>query len=455
VNKSQILAALGILFTAICMGLFVARYDFNPQAIGLIALALVFIPTLIKPDIGFIIIIISMLFSPDIILGKTSAREIAVRVDDIFLLLVIFAWLIRSAFSKDLSKAFSNKLTPLFFSYITICLVSSVIAATIGRIDLKLSLLSILKYAEYFLLFLMVKDNLKNMRQVKLFVLVFLLTALIVSVHTNLYIQDQINAGVTFFRVAPPVESRGGGEANTMGGYLLFMLAMTAGLLLYSRNFLVRVFLIILALFMLRSFLYTLSRGSYLAFLPVAVALVFLSRKLLFGFLVGAIIVIVVMFMPQMVKERVSQTVVPKEGVGGRYMDLEESPKLRLDSWKNVIFEKFPKSPLIGHGVAKGFIDGQFFSTLNEVGFLGLMVFIWILIRLFNAARLSFHYLLKARDNFALGITAGFIAGFVGLLFHSISTNTFIIIRIMEPFWFIAAIVVSLPGMLPQEASGQ
>ena len=89
-NRDQLLASLGILFTAICMGLFVARYDFNPQAIGLFVLFLVFIPTVIKPDIGFIIIIISMLFSPDIILGKTSVREVSVRVDDIFLLVVVF-----------------------------------------------------------------------------------------------------------------------------------------------------------------------------------------------------------------------------------------------------------------------------------------------------------------------------------------------------------------------------
>jgi len=192
-----------------------------------------------------------------------------------------------------------------------------------------------------------------------------------------------------------------------------------------------------------------------LAFLPVAIALIFLSRKLIFAFLIGAIIVVVVMFMPQMVRERVSQTVVPKEGMSGKYMELEESPKSRLDSWKSVLFKKFPKSPLIGHGVAKGFIDGQFFSTLEEVGALGVLLFIWILVRLFNAARLSFHYLLKARDNFALGITIGFIAGFVGLLFHSISTNSFIIIRIMEPFWFMAAIIVSLPDILAREAENQ
>jgi hypothetical protein len=41
----------------------------------------------------------------------------------------------------------------------------------------------------------------------------------------------------------------------------------------------------------------------------------------------------------------------------------------------------------------------------------------------------------------------GFIAGFVGLLFHGLGANTFIIVRIMEPFWFMAALVVMIPKL--------
>jgi hypothetical protein len=38
----------------------------------------------------------------------------------------------------------------------------------------------------------------------------------------------------------------------------------------------------------------------------------------------------------------------------------------------------------------------------------------------------------------------GYLAGFAGLFFHAIGSNTFIIIRIAEPFWFFTAIVVKL-----------
>jgi len=41
----------------------------------------------------------------------------------------------------------------------------------------------------------------------------------------------------------------------------------------------------------------------------------------------------------------------------------------------------------------------------------------------------------------------GFLAGFIGLLFHAIGANTFIIVRIMEPFWFTLALVIMLPQL--------
>jgi hypothetical protein len=45
------------------------------------------------------------------------------------------------------------------------------------------------------------------------------------------------------------------------------------------------------------------------------------------------------------------------------------------------------------------------------------------------------------------GLTNGFLAGYIGLLFHAIGANTFIIVRIMEPFWFFAGIIAVLPAL--------
>jgi hypothetical protein len=45
------------------------------------------------------------------------------------------------------------------------------------------------------------------------------------------------------------------------------------------------------------------------------------------------------------------------------------------------------------------------------------------------------------------GLAGGFMAAIVGILVHGIGANSFIIIRIMEPFWLIAAIVLAMPGL--------
>ena len=50
-------------------------------------------------------------------------------------------------------------------------------------------------------------------------------------------------------------------------------------------------------------------------------------------------------------------------------------------------------------------------------------------------------------DELYIGLTLGFVAGFVGLMAHAITSNTFIIIRIMEPFWFLTGIIIMLPSI--------
>jgi mannitol-specific phosphotransferase system IIBC component len=54
-------------------------------------------------------------------------------------------------------------------------------------------------------------------------------------------------------------------------------------------------------------------------------------------------------------------------------------------------------------------------------------------------------------DNLYKGLTLGFIAGFIGLAIHALTANTFILIRIMEPFWFIAGIIMMLPKVKEEE----
>jgi O-antigen ligase len=94
------------------------------------------------------------------------------------------------------------------------------------------------------------------------------------------------------------------------------------------------------------------------------------------------------------------------------------------------------------------FIDGQYIYTLPELGIIGFLSLLWLLWTIYKQ---SLHVYRKMDDELYKGLTLGFIAGFIGLTIHALTANTFIIIRIMEPFWFITAIVMMLPTIKEEE----
>ncbi|MBW1802829.1 MAG: hypothetical protein JRJ85_19115 [Deltaproteobacteria bacterium] len=132
--------------------------------------------------------------------------------------------------------------------------------------------------------------------------------------------------------------------------------------------------------------------------------------------------------------------------VGG--VKLDTSTSARLFSWR-AASRDWIKHPILGFGVTGyRFVDAQYIRVLMETGLLGLILFFLLLSKIFKQAYIVFK---ESIDPFEKGLTMGFLAGFVGLLFHSIGANTFIIVRIMEPFWFVTAMVVMLPEMTDDE----
>ena len=127
---------------------------------------------------------------------------------------------------------------------------------------------------------------------------------------------------------------------------------------------------------------------------------------------------------------------------------LDTSLSERLHSWEKAAIG-FIQQPTLGHGVTGfGFVDAQYFRVLIETGAIGLVIFLYLIISIFKLSIQTSHQL---HTPYYKGIVTGFMAGYIGLLVHAIGANTFIIVRIMEPFWFVAAIVFALPGLEAQE----
>jgi O-antigen ligase len=158
---------------------------------------------------------------------------------------------------------------------------------------------------------------------------------------------------------------------------------------------------------------------------------------------------------PKVTKDRVTYTFT--QGIGRTDVvtiagiQLDTSTSARIQSWQEAIRE-LSQRPVLGFGVTGyRFVDAQYVRVAAETGLLGLLIF---LLLLGTILRESQRVCNACHDPFDKGLTIGFIAGFTGLLFHAIGANTFIIVRIMEPFWFVAAMVMMIPS-LEKDRKGQ
>ena len=127
---------------------------------------------------------------------------------------------------------------------------------------------------------------------------------------------------------------------------------------------------------------------------------------------------------------------------------LDTSTSARLHSWQGAL-KDFREHPFLGYGVTgHGFMDAQLPRVLSETGLIGLFTFLFLLYRLGQYGIRAYKMM---ADPYEKGLALGFVVGFLGLLVHSIGANTFVIVRIMEPFWLVAGLVMVLPILKPGE----
>ncbi len=415
------------------------------KTFALLAGVVIFIASFASTEIALYVLIFSMLLSPEFMVGATQGgslgRGVTLRLDDFLLAIVGFSWLAKMSINKELGLFLKTPLNKPIAFYVIICMVSTLFGAISDRVDLKTGFFYVMKYFEYMVVYFMVVNNLNTKDQAKRYVWAMLITCVIVS----LISAAQIPSGE---RVSAPFEGAVG-EPNTFGGYLVFMISITMGLFLHSiftRERLIYAGFIFLFAILL---LYTRSRSSYVAAIPAMLTFILLSGKkhwLIPAFLLAGILMPFIA--PNVAKERVAYTftqgINQKEAVEVAGVILDTSTSARLKTWARAS-KDWAKHPIIGYGVTGyGFIDAQYMRVITEAGFLGLIFFFILMGTIF---RETYDSLKKAKDPFFKGLSMGFIAGFVGLLFHGLGANTFIIVRIMEPFWFMAALVVMIPKL--------
>ncbi len=385
-------------------------------------------------------LIFSMLLSPEIAIGAQSQREVSIRMDDLLIFVISLGWLARMAFHKDLGIFIKTPLNKAILCYSTICVLATLVGMVFGKVTPLQGTMFVVKYIEYFVIFFMVLNNINSREQIRRYLLAILVTAVIVS----LYAIVQIPSGD---RISAPFEGKTG-EPNTFGGYLILIMSLLSGILLTYKQMKVKTASLIALGLVAVPFMFTLSRSSWMAVAGMYITLmIFSNKRILLAVLLITGVLAAPMIMPDKMAKRYEKTFMssPRESkkeqvkVGGVYLDLSSS--LRVNSYMQIL-KDIKKRPLLGYGVTGyGFIDGQYFRTLIETGIIGFSAFIYLLYKIFSTILNAYR---NTKDELFKGISLGILVGFAGMLAHALTANTFIIIRIMEPFWFVIAMVAAV-----------
>lgn len=444
IDLKMVLIVFGIIVVGLFGGKLMAKFPLIILAasIGLTAFVLCFLSF----KLALFMLIFSMLLSPEFGERGTEGGGATIRLDDLLLVLIAFGWLARVAAHKELSFVRKTPLNRWIFFYMMSCVFSTMVGMMFGRVDYITGFFFVVKYIEYFVVFFVAANFITERKHIVQFLIGILGTFFIVL----MVALAQVPAGG---RITAPFEGKGG-EPNTLGGYAVLLLAIVIGLLLNLNASVpkkIKTYLVILAGLSVMIILFTGSRGSWLAIMPMFGTFVVLSKKRLVMIICLAIFgALFPIIAPKSVKERFAYTFEKQdnewskmqEKVGG--VTLDTSTSERVSSWRDG-FNAFTKHMILGYGITGWrFLDAQYIKTLVEQGVLGLFAFLGMIYMIIKS---TFKIHRNSNDELFKGISLGVVAGTIGMLAHGISTNTFIIVRIMEPFWFLVAMVIAMPDI--------
>jgi O-antigen ligase len=419
-------------------------------AVAVVAVIIIFTFSFISTEAALYILIIAMLLGPQFATesGEVSnfrGRGFTLRFDDFLIMIIGISWFLNKAISKEIGLILKTPLNLPIALYLVACILGTLNGIyQLNRVKPMIGFFFILKYFEYFLIYFMAVNHLKSREQIVRFLTILLVVCFLVCLY-GIY---QIPSGV---RVSAPFEGEDG-EPNTLGGYLVLMLAVAGALASTPGAIKRKAPMVILIGVILIALAATQSRGSWVALPFMLLTLICFSKHRL-AIIIPMLIIIAVspLVMPKSVVDRAAFTFTQPEEegqlkIGGAKIDTSTSA--RLMSWQLILTQDFTKHPILGWGITGySFVDAQYPRVLVETGLTGMVVFLFLIATLFRSALRGRR---ETKDPLFEALYVGYLAGLVGLLVHGVGANTFIIVRIMEPFWFLTAMVVVAPGIEKQ-----
>ena len=362
---------------------------------------------------------------------------------DICIGFMAVAFLVRKIIAKDAQIP----KTPLNLPFALLIAVS--ILSFVNSVDIRASLQGIFKLLKYGLLLVIIAGELKDRKHVmRITTAIFL--GLLLACLDGIY---QLAFGVDFFRHRPYDSIIGlirlkaaFPHTNIFAGYLALFVPVSLPLLLYHLKGKKRIILEVIALLGFFCLIFTFCRSAIFG-VWLAILLMGLIRKdKLVIIMTILLLVIAFLVVPQNIKQWSKTTgsiwefLLHKE----RFVLYETSLNMIkhhpiLGVGVNTYCLNYQKYKL--HDIAtdgtdantKWYAHNSFLQMTGEIGITGLIIFLWLLYRLFSRC---FNFYYNAKDPFLRFCVLGITMGILAFLVHGLTETNLYYPKIATLFWF-------------------
>jgi len=404
-------------------------------------------------------IALSPSFSAGTFLG---GKIIEIRIEDFLIIILGLIWIADFLISgrKKVEKP------PLFFpilAWLGVGFFSILTNWIFGNIGFSRGFFYFLKEIEFFIIYFYVFYHIKSIDSAKFLIKLWVVLGLM-NVGWVIY---QVIRGSSFvtkfgFRSGEYFTSAIGewGVFPTGAFFLMIFVFLFNILLYYFLNLNISVFkkgvLMVVILGPIIGIIGSASKTSFLALvlaITLSLFLLFLRRKnlkiLLAIILISIFIFSVCVFAFQSI---------PEAGKRISYIFnfrnlLLNYEKGRLEPVIKPVFKEALQGPLYlpFFGLGKGYVTeahNQYLRNFIETGIIGSLIFF---ILIFAIIKKSWQGFSKNQDKFTIGLSAGFLVATLTMLFLSLATEPFIVVKPSEVYWFFAALTMAVLSIKAKE----
>ncbi|MFH0731636.1 MAG: O-antigen ligase family protein [Candidatus Omnitrophota bacterium] len=427
--------------------------------LGIITIAAVFLLALV--DIGklSLLFVIYLPFSR-LLPGDFGTGTWALNLTNIFFVLMIIAILMEKM-KANINIIPKSSLSIPIAIFCVINIISFFVSyQNIGYVYLEEFFTSLKQWLSPMLLFYVFLISVKDKDEIRRIVsLVVLITVCISFLLVFEYLRVRGAEDFDKMRVSGIF-----GQPNRAGAFFVYYGLILFAIFLNNLRSFKHWFLIFPILVQARALMYTFSRGAIAAFLFAILFMTFIRNKIIFILLIFSLVFVVLnpKLMPSALYERFSSTFLEEgQAAQGDVKDsLEPSAQRRITIWEGAIL-MIEEHPLfgIGYGLFPSTISSYasihkvdshntYITLAAELGLVGLMVFLWIMLLILKNAWFVYR---RTKDTFIKSFALGFLAGTVGLLVCNMFGTRLDSQEVTGLFWILTACIFKSKQIIIEE----